>query len=97
MQKQIRLHPYVLGEISLGLQGSARKFVELFGEIKPTLVARPDEMLAVIDTRKLYGSGIGYVDAHLLAAALLDSGGRLWTRDKKLLAQAERLGVAYKP
>ena len=97
IQKQVRLHPYVLGEISLGLQGSARKFIELFGEVTPTPVAKSDEILAVIEKRKLYGTGIGYVDAHILAATLLQQEGKLWTRDKKLEVQAKRLGIAYSP
>ena len=51
----------------------------------------------MIEARELHGTGIGYVDAHLLAATFLDSDGKLWTRDKRLQAQAERLGVAYAP
>ena len=52
-------------------------------------------MLHLIDVENLFASGIGYTDAHLLASALLTAGGKLWTRDRKLHAQAERLGVAY--
>jgi len=41
----------------------------------------------VIDT------GIGYVDAHLIAAVKLTAGARLWTRDRKLGLVAERIGI----
>ena len=97
IDKQVQLHPFVLGEIALGLQGSARRFIELFAEVRQTVVVSSDEILSFVDLRKVHGTGIGYVDVHLLASTLLTSGGKLWTRDKRLLKQAERLGVAYQP
>ena len=42
------------------------------------------EVLQMIDREALYGRGIGYVDAHLLAAARLTAGSKLWTRDRRL-------------
>ena len=49
-----------------------------------------------IKRRKLAGCGIGYVDAHLLTAAALNSSVRLWTRDKNLKLAADSLALAYK-
>lgn len=40
------------------------------------------------------GHGIGYVDAHLLAATMLRAGSHLWTRDKRLAAVAAEQGLA---
>jgi hypothetical protein len=51
-------------------------------------------VLRLISRAELAGSGIGYVDAHLVASTLLMPGSRLWTRDKKLRAVAERLSIA---
>lgn len=48
----------------------------------------------LIDNRHLFGLGLGYVDAHLLAATTLSSDARLWTRDKRLAAVATRHGLA---
>lgn len=42
----------------------------------------------------LSGSGIGYADAHLLVSTRLTPGTGLWTRDRRLLAAARRLGLA---
>jgi len=53
-----------------------------------------DEALFFIETNALMGRGIGYIDAHLLAAAALTGSIRLWTRDKRLHAVAESLGMA---
>ena len=54
-------------------------------------------LLDLIERESFWSTGIGYTDAHILASALLTLGGKLWTRDKRLQAQAERVGVAYHP
>jgi hypothetical protein len=59
-------------------------------------VATDAEVLTLIEDRHLSRLGIGYVDAHLLAATLLTPGTRLWTRDKRLAAIAVRQGLASK-
>lgn len=51
-------------------------------------------MLTLIDKRQLSGLGIGYVDAHLLAATTLTTAARLWTRNKRLAAVAVQHGLA---
>lgn len=88
------LHPFVLGEISLG---SLRNRNQVLGNLQllPTChVADPDEVMLLVDRHGLGGSGIGYVDAHLLASSLVTRGSSLWTRDKRLNAVATRLGIA---
>lgn len=55
--------------------------------------ASDDEVLHFIERRRPMGLGIGYVDAHLRAAAALGPGVRLWTRDRRLAAAARRLGL----
>jgi hypothetical protein len=54
-----------------------------------------EEVLELIETGALYGLGIGYIDAHLLASVRLTAGTLLWTRDKLLHAVAQKLGVAW--
>ena len=58
-------------------------------------VAEHDEVLGLVERRRLAGRGIGWVGAHLLASALLDRL-RLWTLDTRLAAVAELSGVAYR-
>ena len=57
-------------------------------------MASHEEVLALIEEQRLFSRGIGYVDAHLPAAARGLDQGRLWTRDKRLRAAAEQLGLA---
>ena len=52
------------------------------------------EVLHFIDRHALFGSGVGYVDAHLLAAVQLTAGAELWTKDKQLHGVAVELGLA---
>jgi predicted nucleic acid-binding protein len=42
----------------------------------------------------LFGLGIGWIDAHLLASAQLTPSTLLWTRDRRLRRAAETIGLA---
>jgi hypothetical protein len=57
-------------------------------------VASDEEVLHFIEQERLFGVGIGYVDAHLLAATRLMAGATLWSRDRRLQAAAEKLALA---
>ena len=96
-RRRILLHPMIVAEIALG--SIARRKLAL-GELTilpQAAVASHSEVMAMIEWLQLSKSGIGYVDAHLLAATRQISGCRLWSRDRRLRAQAERLEVAYAP
>lgn len=54
-------------------------------------------MLTFIEQEKLFGAGVGYVDAQLLAATRLTADTALWTGDRRLAAAATRLGIAFQP
>lgn len=91
------VHPYVLGELALGsLSNRAQLLKRMAGMPQPPLVRHP-LVMQMIEAEKLFSTGIGYVDAHLLASTRLLPGSRVWTRDARLHAQAKRLGVAYTP
>lgn len=68
--------------------------IDDLNKLPKAMVASNDEVLQFISSRKLPGSGIGYVDAHLLAAAALMQETFVWTRDKRLLEAAQRLSLA---
>lgn len=54
-----------------------------------------EEVKHFVDANVLYGQGLSLVDAHLLASVILAPGTRIWTRDKRLFAAAQRLGIAH--
>lgn len=90
----VLMHPFVLGEIALGYLRRRGEWLMLLGALPSTHVAEPEEVLDLIERQNLIAAGVGYVDVHLLATALVTPECRLWTRDKRMRAIASRLGVA---
>ena len=93
--QEVLMHEMVLGEVAMGSQQQRKNALELLPLLPMAQVASHLEVMALVDRHRLYGRGVGYVDVHLLTAAVLHPGVRLWTRDKRLLAAAEQLGVAF--
>jgi len=88
------MHPFVIGELALGLVSRSSTMMDDLHDLPKAVMANTDEILKFIADRKLSGSGIGYVDAHLLAAAALAFETFVWTRDKRLQAIARSLSLA---
>jgi len=89
------IHPYVIGEILLGSVRDRTSLRKRLFDLDPAPVADVAEVFNLIESAALFGTGVGYIDAHLLASTLLTDRGRLWTRDMRLHAAAERLGIAF--
>lgn len=92
---RVLAHPWVIGELALG--GLSDAAARLLHGLRSADVVRHHELMRCIQTRGLTNTGIGLVDAQLVASALLAAGGRLWTRERRLAAVATRLGVVYSP
>ena len=90
------MHPYVLGEIALGSLRNHADFIAAARDLPQPPIAETPEVLNLIVNGGLHSSGIGYVDAHLLASTMLIPNGALWTRDRRLHAVAERLEIAFR-
>ncbi len=88
----VLLHPFVLGELTLG--GLSERESSIFLRLPEVPVADHAEVLAFVAERRLARKGIGWVDAHLLASALL-ADARLWSADRALSLAARSLGVAF--
>jgi hypothetical protein len=86
-------HPWVIGELALGQLSQRTEVLRLLHNLPQANVATDAEVLKLIDSRHLFGLGIGYVDAQLLAATMLTAGAGLWTRDKRLAAVAAEFGL----
>ncbi len=91
---QVRHHPLVTAELGMGNLRDWRRTITLLGRLPQALQLTQDAMLDFVETAGLAGTGIGAIDAHLLGSAVA-SGARLWTRDRRLHLQAQRLSVAY--
>jgi predicted nucleic acid-binding protein len=83
------IHDYVVGEMVLG--GLSQTKLAMFNQMRRCHCASHDEVMHLIAERQLAGRGLGYVDSHLLAAALIDRL-QLWTLDKALQKAAHEFG-----
>jgi predicted nucleic acid-binding protein len=85
-------HPFVLGELALGNLRRRSEILDLLSALPQAPRAENEEVLQFVEQRSLAGSGLGWVDVHLLCASAL-GGSRLWTLDRRLAAAASRLGL----
>lgn len=92
-----RIHPFVIGELALSNLRDRSTIIELLEAMPLAEAALHEEVMRLIADHDLYGSGIGYVDAHLLASAKLTLGSQVWTRDRRLAAACNRFGVSFQP
>ncbi len=74
----------IIGELACGTLRNRAEILQLLSNLPQAAQASHLEVLHMIEERKLMVTGIGYVDAHLLASVLLTPGAQLWTLDRKL-------------
>ena len=87
-------HELVYGELLIGDAGGRQRLLLSYGEIDVAPRLPHADVVTFVRERKLHGRGIGWIDAHLLASALVGRY-RLWTADAALAAVARDLDVAY--
>ncbi len=92
---EVACHPFIVGELACGNLKNRTNILSLLEALPMTLLVESEEVLSFIEIRDLMGKGLGYIDVHLLASAML-SGLPLWTLDKKLERVAEMLHRAYR-
>lgn len=90
---RVATHPFIVGELALGSLKNRKIILDSLQDLPGVVVAEHAEVLGLIEREALFGFGIGYVDIHLLAAVRLTPDARLWTRDKRLHAAAEKLDL----
>lgn len=88
--------PFIIGELACGELRQQGEILPLMDSLPAVLRASEDEARTLIETWRLMGRGIGYIDVHLLAAAVLTGDGRLWTRDRRLAEVADDLGIGFR-
>jgi predicted nucleic acid-binding protein len=90
---EIAIHPFVLAELALGSLKNRNRTLALLDQLPQVRVAQAGEVRLAIESRHLYGLGIGLVDAHLIASVFIRAPTRLWSRDKRLRKAAEALRI----
>lgn len=92
--RQVFAHDFVVGELAMGHLTDRQAVMRSLAHLQYAEMATHEEVLSLIEGRRLYGTGIGYIDAHLLTSAMLTMGCKIWTRDKRLRAIAAKLELA---
>jgi predicted nucleic acid-binding protein len=92
---EVLAHSWVIGELMLG--GLSDTAARLLDGLPKAAVAPDHELMQSIQSNGLINSGVGLVDAQLVASTLLTTDATLWTRERRLTAVAARLGIAHQP
>ena len=92
-QGNVVIHPFIIAELALGSLRERASTLALLDRLPQVRVAQTSEVRLMIESRRLYGLGIGPVDAHLIASVFISSPTLLWTRDKALRKAAGDLGI----
>jgi len=88
-------HELVYGALLVGDRGAREKLLRSYERMEQVPAVPHSEIVEFVRVRKFHGRGIGWIDAHLLASALV-KGVQLWTADAPLRAIADELGIAYR-
>lgn len=91
-EEQVVCHPFVIGELACGTLQKREQILSLLTALPEVELLEHEEVMSFIQGRRLYGRGIGWVDAHLLASTLLTECS-IWTLDKPLRKAAAALNV----
>lgn len=92
---EVVCHPFIIGELACGNLQNRTEIISLLEALPTALVVEHQEILSFIEVRRVMGKGLGYVDIHILAAALL-TGIPLWTLDRSLDKVAENFQCKYR-
>ena len=88
------MHPFVIGELACENLKDRPLVLSHLKSLPLAKVATHNEALKFLDRHKAWGQGLGWIDVHLLASALLSDCG-FWTLDKRLALAAADLGLRH--
>ena len=92
-RRMVLTHPFVIGELVCGGLPKRSEVLALMAHLPGAEIAAHNEVLAMVEQERLVSFGIGWIDAHLLASAMLSDAG-VWTRDGAMARAAVRLGIS---
>src|SRR5207249_2254339 len=80
---QVLTHPFILGELACGAIRNREEILTHLRTLPHARAVDDEEVMAFVESRHLFGRGIGWIDAHLLASAVLTDA-RFMTLDRRL-------------
>ena len=94
-QNQVVMHPLVFGELACSNLQNRIQLLRLWQSLDSLSEVNHKETLYFIESNKLMGKGVGYIDVQLLASVTINADTKLWTKDRRLAAIAMELGYAW--
>ena len=91
---KVACHELIIGELACGFIKNRSEILALLKALPSVIEAEHDEAMRFIDRHRLMGKGLGFIDVHLMASAVL-SDTSLWTLDEMLKVESSRLGIAF--
>jgi hypothetical protein len=91
---EVLCHPFIIGELACGNLKNRTEILSLLQALPKTIQAGHEEVMQFIENYSLMGKGLGYIDIHLLASALLTNV-PVWTLDKKLSEMSSKIRLAF--
>ena len=89
-------HELIYGELLIGDRGGRRNLLAAYERMHQAAIVPHRDVVAFVRNRDLHGRGVGWIDIHLLASAVVERL-QLWTADPRFSAVANQFGVAYEP
>jgi predicted nucleic acid-binding protein len=89
---RVLTHSFVVGELACGSLSRRNMILENLRRLPAAVSASDEEVSAMIERKRLWGKGIGWIDAHLIASALL-SDCLLFSSDERLNRAAREAGA----
>jgi predicted nucleic acid-binding protein len=91
---EVLCHPFIIGELACGNIRNRREILSLLNRLPMASEAEHEEVLQHIETNRLMGKGLGYVDMHLIVSAVLTDV-LLWTLDRSLKTICETMNISH--
>ena len=92
---EVLCHPFVMGELACGTLKRRAEILDLLRHLPQAPLVSHEEALTFVAAHALSGTGVGWIDVHVLSSTLL-VGAQLWTLDRPLARAARTIGVFYK-
>ena len=92
---QVLMHAMIIGELACGNLRDRKRQLRDWRALPKIIESSNEAVISFLEEKRLMGRGIGFVDAHLLCAAVKHGNVQLWTRDRSLKKLAEELSIAY--
>lgn len=93
----VMCHPFIIGELALGSLKDRQTVISMLQALPQAAKADDDEVLKLIETQGLFSRGLGLIDAHLIASALIEGDVKIWTGDKRLAAISDEMNLGGMP